>query len=73
MFLTVWIELQLADGRTASSRITTLIYSQPPGWIYSEGEFVPFEEDIVVEIRWGELGAVLAKQQSAEVRANPQN
>ena len=69
----VWIELQLADGRTASSRITNSIYSQPPGWTYSEGEFVPFEEDIVVEIRWGASGAASANQQSAEIRGNSQN
>jgi hypothetical protein len=68
----VWIELELAGGRRASSQITNLIYSQPPEWAYSEGEFIPFEEDIVVEIRWAGLG-VAGKRESAGIRGKPRN
>ncbi|MFH1264578.1 MAG: hypothetical protein ABIK89_02540, partial [Planctomycetota bacterium] len=47
-----WIELELADGRKASSQITTTIFTQPPEWPYAEGTLVPFDEPIRVEIRF---------------------
>lgn len=45
-----WIELELADGRKASSQISTATFTQPPGWRYAEGIGIPFEEDITVDI-----------------------
>jgi hypothetical protein len=47
-----WIELDLADGRKASSQITTTIYTQPPEWPYAEGTCVPFDEPIEVPLRF---------------------
>ena len=45
-----WIELELADGRKASSMISTAAYTQPPEWPYAEGIGVSFGEDIKVDI-----------------------
>jgi len=47
-----WIELDLPDGRKASSQITTTIYTQPPEWPYAEGSLVPFDTPIEVPIRF---------------------
>ena len=47
-----WIELELADGRRASSQIATTIYTQPPDWPHAEGTFVPFEQPIEAAIRF---------------------
>jgi len=47
-----WIELELADGRTASSQITTTVYTQPPDWPHAEGTLVPFDEPIEPQIRF---------------------
>jgi hypothetical protein len=47
-----WIELELSDGRKASSQITNTVYTQPPEWPYAEGTFVPFDEPIEVSIRF---------------------
>ncbi|NUP99081.1 MAG: hypothetical protein HUU35_04400 [Armatimonadetes bacterium] len=49
-----WVELDLADGRKASSRIATATYTQPPTWPYFEGIGVPLGENITAEI-WFEL------------------
>jgi len=48
----VWIELNLADGRRASSRVTVPTYSQPPTWQHAEGTGVAFGEAIDVEVRF---------------------
>ncbi len=48
----VWIELDLADGRKASSDITATAYTQPPEWPYGEGERVPFGKPIEMTIRF---------------------
>lgn len=45
-----WIELELADGRRASSEITAATYSQPVGWLYAEGISVPENAEITVDI-----------------------
>ncbi|MFW6437835.1 MAG: hypothetical protein ACOCZ7_02370 [Armatimonadota bacterium] len=45
-----WLELELADGRTASSMISTAVFTQPPGWPYGEGIGVGFEQNIEVDI-----------------------
>jgi hypothetical protein len=47
-----WIELELSDGRKASSQVTTTVFTQPPEWDYTEGEGVPFETDIEFLIRF---------------------
>lgn len=47
-----WIELELADGRKASSDITTTAFTQPPEWPYGEGERVPFGKAIEMTIRF---------------------
>ena len=47
-----WIELELDDGRKVSSHVTNAIYTQPNTWRYAEGEGVPFEKNIEVEIRF---------------------
>ncbi len=41
-----WIELELADGRRASSDIAAATFTQPPEWPYAEGIGVPFGTDI---------------------------
>ena len=46
----VWLELELADGRKASSLVTTTAYTQPATWLYAEGVGVPADEQIKVEI-----------------------
>jgi len=45
-----WLELELADGRTASSMVSTATFTQPPGWLYAEGIGVGFEDNITVDI-----------------------
>ena len=45
-----WIELQLADGRKASSQISTAAFTQPPTWPYGAGIKVPMNENIQVDI-----------------------
>jgi len=47
-----WIELELADGRKASSQITTTVYTQPADWAHAEGTLVPFDKPIDVQIRF---------------------
>ncbi len=49
-----WLELELADGRTASSQISAATFTQPPGWLHAEGIGVPFGENITVDI-WFDL------------------
>lgn len=49
-----WLELELADGRKASSLVSTAIFTQPSEWLYAEGIGVPFSEDISVEV-WFDL------------------
>jgi hypothetical protein len=44
------IELELADGRKATSDISTATYTQPGDWLYSEGIGVPFGTDVNVDI-----------------------
>ena len=46
----VWIELELADGRKCSSKVHTPVYTQPPSWLYAEGEGVPLGQNITVDI-----------------------
>ncbi len=45
-----WLELELADGRTASSLISAATFTQPPSWLYAEGIGVGFSENITVDI-----------------------
>jgi hypothetical protein len=45
-----WTELELADGRRASSDISTVTFSQPPEWPHAEGERIPFGQDIGLDI-----------------------
>ncbi|HUT90523.1 MAG TPA: hypothetical protein VMY37_13560 [Thermoguttaceae bacterium] len=47
-----WIEIELADGRKASSQVTATVYTQPPEWPHAEGTLVPFEEPIEPPIRF---------------------
>jgi hypothetical protein len=47
-----WIELELADGRKASSQVTTAVYTQPPEWPYAEGTLVPFDKPVELQIRF---------------------
>jgi len=47
-----WIELELADGQKCSSRVSTTTYTQPPTWLYAEGELVPQGDQIRVEVRF---------------------
>ncbi|MFO7903819.1 MAG: hypothetical protein ACQESR_05815 [Planctomycetota bacterium] len=49
-----WIELELADGRRCSSRVSTATYTQPPDWRHGEGILVPFSKDIETDI-WFEV------------------
>lgn len=49
-----WIELELPDGRKASTDIAAAAFTQPPGWPYAEGIGVPFERNIEVEL-WFDL------------------
>ncbi len=49
-----WIELELADGRKASSRVSAAVYTQPPGWPYFEGIGVEFGSEITVDV-WFDL------------------
>lgn len=45
-----WIELDLADGRKASSQISTATYSQPGTWLWAEGIGVSPKENITLFI-----------------------
>jgi hypothetical protein len=45
-----WLELELPDGRRASSDIAAATFSQPPDWLHAEGEKVPFGRDIAVNV-----------------------
>jgi hypothetical protein len=45
-----WIELQLADGRTVSSQISTAAFTQPPTWPYGGGIKVPMNEKVQTDI-----------------------
>ncbi len=45
-----WLEVELADGRRASSQIAAQTFTQPPEWRYAEGVGVPFTETITVDI-----------------------
>jgi hypothetical protein len=47
-----WIELELADGRKASSEIAATPFTQPSEWPYGEGTRVPFGKPIEVTIRF---------------------
>ena len=47
-----WIELELADGRKASSDVATGAFTQPPDWPYAEGTGVPFGQAIQSTIRF---------------------
>jgi hypothetical protein len=49
-----WIELELPDGRKASTDIAAAAYTQPPEWPYAEGIGVPFVKNIEVEL-WFDL------------------
>ena len=40
----------LADGRRASSDISTATFTQPPSWPYAEGVGVPHGEDVTTDI-----------------------
>ncbi len=48
----VWIELELADGRRCSSEITAKVYTQPADWKYAEGTGVAFGQPIELAIRF---------------------
>ncbi len=45
-----WLELDLADGRKCSSRISTCVVSQPPTWRYAEGVGTPQGKNVTVDI-----------------------
>jgi hypothetical protein len=47
-----WIELELADGRKASSLVAATPFTQPPEWPYGEGTRVPFGKPIEITIRF---------------------
>ena len=46
-----YILLQWDDGQTASSHITTTVFSQPASWPYAEGTRVPLGTHIRLQIR----------------------
>lgn len=48
------LELELADGRRATSRVSTAAFTQPPSWPYLEGIGVAEGEPIRVEL-WFEV------------------
>jgi len=48
-----WIEVELPDGRKASTDIAATAYTQPPGWPYAEGIGVAHGRDIEVELWFG--------------------
>ncbi|MBT3375538.1 MAG: hypothetical protein HN742_04555 [Lentisphaerae bacterium] len=45
-----WIELDLPDGRTCSSNVSSSAFTQPPNWPYAEGVGVPHSQQITVQI-----------------------
>ena len=45
-----WLELDLPDGRTCSSHISSSAFTQPPNWPYAEGVGVPHSHQITVQI-----------------------
>jgi len=47
-----WIELELADGRKASSQVAALPVTQPPEWPYGQGTGIPFGKPIEITIRF---------------------
>jgi hypothetical protein len=48
-----WLELELPDGRKASTDIAAAAFTQPPGWPYAEGIGIPFDRNIEVELWFG--------------------
>lgn len=50
-----WIEIELADGRKASSQITRTAFTQPPGWPHGAGIAVPAGEPIEFRLRFATL------------------
>ncbi len=46
-----YIELELDDGQTASSHVTTTVFSQPASWLFAEGTGIPLGTHIRVRIR----------------------
>lgn len=48
----VWIDLVLADGRQASSRVATTVFTQPAEWKHAEGVGVPADGRIELEVRF---------------------
>jgi hypothetical protein len=48
----IWIDLELADGRRASSQVAASTWTQPSGWKYAEGIGVPAEKEIEVILRF---------------------
>ena len=48
----VSLELELADGRHVSSKVTTPTYSQPATWKYAEGIGIPAKQNIQIEVRF---------------------
>ncbi|MCR4414013.1 MAG: hypothetical protein NUV77_16475, partial [Thermoguttaceae bacterium] len=47
-----WIELELGDGRRASSDVTRPAVTQPPEWKHAEGQGVPFGKPIELQVRF---------------------
>jgi len=47
-----WIELEMSDGRKASSQITATAFRQPPQWPHGYGAGVPLGQPIEVVVRW---------------------
>ena len=45
-----YLELDLADGRKASSLISSTTYTQPSGWLYGEGVGIPEGKPIEIRI-----------------------
>ena len=48
-----WLEVELPDGRKASTDIAAAVFTQPPGWQYAEGICMPFGRNIEVELWFG--------------------
>ncbi|MBU0609215.1 MAG: hypothetical protein KKI08_15115, partial [Armatimonadetes bacterium] len=49
-----WLEIELPNGRKASTDIAAAVFTQPPSWAHAEGIGVPFTKSIEVEL-WFDL------------------
>jgi hypothetical protein len=51
----IWLDLELVDGRRASTTIAAPTWTQPPSWPHGEGIRVPADESIATDL-WLDLG-----------------